>query len=103
MGDGVQVSQSDGIATITWNPAIGSTWSAVLRGLVSGLPVGPGGGDEVCLGDAFVDGSTTDAEDPDPDVAFWYLIRGVNDCGTGSYGFQLQDGVPAPRVSGTCP
>jgi len=100
---GVQVSQSGGIATITWNPALGSTWSDVLRGLVSALPVGPGGGDEVCLVSGTADTSAIDAENPNPDEAFWYLINGTNACGKGPYGSQLQSGVPSPRVSTTCP
>jgi len=99
----VQVSLTDGVATITWNPAVGSTWSAVLRGLVSQLAVGPGGDDEVCLDNVVAGSSTTDATNPDPDAAFWYLIRGVNACGTGPYGFEVEDGVQAPRVSATCP
>ncbi len=101
--DGVQVSHSAGISTITWHQAAGSSWSDVLRGLVSGLPVGPGGGDEVCLENGIAGTSTTDSADPDPGEAFWYLIQGTNSCGRGPYGDQVQDGVPSPRVSATCP
>jgi hypothetical protein len=101
--DGVQVSQSAGISTIIWNQALGSTGSAVLRGLVSGLPVGPGGGDEVCLENGISGTSTTDAADPDPGEPFWYLIQGTSPCGRGPYGDQVQAGVPSPRVSTTCP
>jgi hypothetical protein len=101
---GVQLSQSAGVTTISWNAAIGSTSSGVLRGLVSALPVGPGGGDEVCLQDGVAGTSTIDAQDPDPGAAFWYLVQGANDCGKGPYGFQMQDGVATvPRVSATCP
>ena len=100
---GVQVSLSEGVATITWNPAAGSTGSDVLRGYVSGLPVGPGGGDEVCLENGIAGTSTTDAADPGPDEAFWYLIHGTNSCGDGPYGEQVEGGVPSPRVSATCP
>jgi hypothetical protein len=72
--------------------------------LVSALPVGPGGGDEVCLQDGVAGTSTIDAQDPDPGAAFWYLVQGANDCGKGPYGFQMQDGVATvPRVSATCP
>jgi hypothetical protein len=67
----------------------------VLRGLVSQLPVGPGGGDEACLDDDVTGASLMDAEDPAPDVAFWYLVQGRNACGNGSYGPQ--------RASTTCP
>ena len=66
--NGVAISQdqSQGISTITWHQAPGSLWSDVLRGLVSGLPVGPGGVDEMCLESGIVGTSTTDNADPDP-------------------------------------
>ncbi|HJQ99982.1 MAG TPA: hypothetical protein VJ826_16845, partial [Candidatus Polarisedimenticolaceae bacterium] len=92
--DGVQLSQSNGTTMITWRVAPGSVTSSVLRGLVSQLPVGPGGGDEICLIDT-AGTSTTDPEDPDLGQAFWYLVRGHNDCGNGPYGMA--------RQSTTCP
>jgi hypothetical protein len=103
VNDGVRVSHSPGISTITWQQAAGSTGSDVLRGLVSGLPVGPDGGDEVCLENGIAGTSTTDTADPDPGEAFWYLVQGTNTCGAGPWGVQVQDGVPSPRVSATCP
>ncbi len=93
--DGVRLSHSAGVTTVTWNAAADSTSSAVLRGLVSQLPVGPGGGDEACLDDAVTGASLSDAQDPAPDAAFWYLVQGRNACGSGSYGHQ--------RASTTCP
>jgi uncharacterized repeat protein (TIGR01451 family) len=74
-----------------------------LRGLISGLPVGPGGADEVCVESGIVGTSTTDTAEPNPGEAFWYLVVGTNTCGDGSYGVQVQDGVPTPRASTTCP
>jgi hypothetical protein len=82
---------------------LGATTSSVLRGLVSSLPVGPGGGEEVCLESEIAGNSTTDLEIPEVDTAFWYLIRGANPCGKGPYGSEVQDGVATPRVSATCP
>ena len=101
--EGVLVSQLGGLTTITWNTASGSTWSDVLRGLVGALPVGPGGGDEVCLLGGTAGTVATDPDVPNPDEGFWYLIQGGNDCGKGPFGFQLQGGVSTPRVSATCP
>jgi hypothetical protein len=101
--NGVHVSLLDGVATITWNQAVGSTWSDVLRGLVGGLPVGPGDGDEVCLMSGTSGTSVTDAETPSPDEAFWYLVKGTNECGAGPFGFAIVDGVPVARVTATCP
>jgi len=99
----VQVSLSASIATISWNAAPGSTSSSVLRGQLSGLPVGPGGNDEVCLDSGNVGNSATDAETPNPDEGFWYLVQAANSCGTGPYGNRVQSGVPTPRSSATCP
>jgi len=101
--EGVLVSQLGGVTTITWNNAFGSTWSDVLRGLVASLPVGPGGDDEVCVLGGTAGTTATDPDVPSPDEGFWYLIQGGNDCGKGPFGFQVQDGVPTPRVSATCP
>jgi hypothetical protein len=104
VGDSVTLSQSGGITTISWTPAPDSASSSVLRGLVTQLPVGPGGGDEICLDDGNVSGSTIDAEDPAPDESFWYLVRGVNACGVGPYGYEEAGGANAtPRSSTTCP
>jgi hypothetical protein len=101
--EGVLVSQLAGVTTITWNTAFGSTWSDVLRGLVGALPVGPGGGDEVCLLSGTAGTTATDPDTPNPDEGFWYLIQGGNDCGKGPFGFEVEGGVPTPRVSATCP
>ena len=104
VGNALQVSQNAGVATIPWTAAAGSSASSVLRGLVSALPVGPGGGDESCLGNA-VSGTTMDDSDtPAADDSFWYLVRGVNACGEGTYGYQENNGVPTvERQSTTCP
>jgi hypothetical protein len=102
--DGVRLALSGTDATLTWNVAAGATASDVLRGLLDSLPVGPGGGDETCVGDSIGGSALTDTDVPPPGSSFWYVVRGVSACGTGSYGSQAQDGVPAvPRTSTTCP
>ena len=101
---GVRLSKSGGTATIVWNVAGGAISSDVVRGLLGGLPVGPGGGDETCIDDDTVLTSTTDAASPAAGGGFWYLVRGTNPCGSGPYGYQGLHGVPStPRVSSTCP
>ena len=101
---GVRVSRSGSDAVITWNFAPRATASTVLRGRVSGLPVGPGGADERCLAGDTVVRTLTDPDSPPAGGSFWYLIRGENACGSGPYGFQGLDGAPgAPRLSATCP
>jgi|GEM_PF-1863236 len=80
-------------------PAVsGATRYDVLRGLTAALPVGPGGGDEVCAND--VSNSITDTEKPSSGTAFWYLARAENTCGNGAWGNQSNG---TPRVTTTCP
>lgn len=101
---GVRVSLSGSDAVITWNLAIRATASTVLRGRVRGLPVGSGGADEQCLADDTGLTTLTDSESPTVGDTFWYLVRGENACGSGSYGFEAPNGAPgAPRVSAACP
>jgi hypothetical protein len=89
---------------ITWNLAAGATSSDVLRGSLSGLPVGPGGGDEACLGNV-TDTAYTESTVPPVHGGFWYLVRGVSACQVkGPWGFQSVRGAPGlPRSSSTCP
>jgi hypothetical protein len=84
--------------------AAGATTSGVLRGHVSGLPVGRAGADERCLVTNSEADTLTDPELPASGDAFWYLVRGENVLGNGPYGFEGLHGVPgAPRLSATCP
>jgi hypothetical protein len=102
--NGVRVSRSGTNAVLTWNVAAGATASQVLRGLVSGLPVGPGGADERCLVENTELSTLTDPDLPVSGDSFWYLVRGENVSGAGPYGFEGFNGVPTtPRVSATCP
>ena len=59
----------------------------------------PAGVLETCLGN-FPGTSTTDAFKPPIGGASWYLVRGRNSCGGGTWGVTSSG---APRVSGTCP
>jgi hypothetical protein len=86
-------------ATYTWSALAGATRYDVLRGDVGSFPVGPGGGDEVCF-DNLAGPTLTDGTSPAPGVGFWYLPRGENTCGNGTYGTQSN---LTPRVSTTCP
>jgi len=102
--NGVRVSRSGSDAVLRWNVASGATTSAVLRGHVSGLPVGRAGADERCLVSNSPSDVFTDPELPARGDAFWYLVRGENADGNGPYGFEESHGVPdAPRLSATCP
>ncbi len=71
----------------------------VLRGGLRELPVGSGAG-ETCLASGTVAASTSDLDEPVPGDGFWYLVRGRNGCGTGTYG---ADSAGVSRFSGACP
>jgi hypothetical protein len=86
-------------ATFDWSAAALATRYDVVRGSLSALPVGPSAGDETCFDD-LPGPSLVDSTDPAPDTGFWYLSRGENACGNGSYG-QQSDGTP--RITTTCP
>ncbi|MBZ5637609.1 MAG: hypothetical protein LAO51_02510 [Acidobacteriia bacterium] len=92
--------------TMTWSTAGGGSGTAhdVLRGGLGALPVGPGGNDEVCLADYLAATSLADATTPVVGSGFWYLIRGENTCGEGTYGYERTGGAQgAERTSTTCP
>ncbi|MBI3447514.1 MAG: glycosyl hydrolase [Acidobacteria bacterium] len=88
--------------TLGWNsaaPAAGSaTVHQVLRGGVTGLPVGGAG--ESCLSTGTVATSLADSAVPPGGMAFWYLVRAENACGAGGYGLTS---AGSPRASGACP
>lgn len=84
--------------TITWAASPDATSYDIVRGLVSALPVGPGGNDEVCFG-SVPSASTVDNALPAPGTGFWYLLRGQNTCSNGIYGLQ-SNGLP--QTTTTC-
>jgi hypothetical protein len=89
--------------TFTWSAAAFATSYDVVRGSTRFFPVGPGGDDEVCFGDLTAP-SLADPDVPKEGNAYWYLSRGGNRCGMGSYGWEERNGEPrAPRVTTTCP
>jgi hypothetical protein len=77
---------------------------AVTYDLVSGS-MGPETGVNFSLGACLQPGlgspNTTDLrDDPSPAGEYWYLVRGRNSCGTGTYGASSSG---APRVLPSCP
>jgi len=86
-------------ASYSWSAAASATQYDVVRGGTGALPVGPGGGDEVCFGN--LAGTTlVDPAVPDPGTGFWYLSRGDNACGIGTYGTRSNGST---RSTTTCP
>jgi hypothetical protein len=87
----------------TWNATPSATQYDVVRGAVGALPVGPGNGDEVCF-DNLGAPTLNDASVPALGTAFFYLSRGENTCGNGTWGTQGFHGAPgAVRTTTTCP
>jgi hypothetical protein len=86
-------------ATYSWSAAAYATRYDVVRGSTGALPVGPGDDDEVCFDD-LPGASLADAAVPADGTAFWYLSRGENACGIGTYGTR-SDG--SARITTTCP
>ena len=89
--------------TLAWDSAVPGAGSAtvhdVLTGLVTELPVGAGAS-ESCLESSLAESTTLVADVPGTGAASWYLVRGANGCGAGSYG-SASDGTP--RESNACP
>ncbi len=89
--------------TLTWTsaaPGAGTgTLHDVLRGALAELPVGSGGS-ETCLASGIPDATASDFSIPAEAQAYWYVVRGRNACGVGTYGSQSSG---APRASPTCP
>ena len=84
----------------TFPAALSATSHVAMRGLISGLPVGPGGGDEVCSNLAPGSTAFSDATSPLPGTSYRYLVKGKNACGAGSWGTQSNG---APHVTTSCP
>jgi hypothetical protein len=93
---------TDATVTFIWDSSIPASGSAtvhdVLRGNLSQLPVGMGPS-ETCLLDGTSLATATDSSAPPPGSGYWYLIRGRNACGTGSYGSASNSDV---RASSSC-
>jgi subtilisin-like proprotein convertase family protein len=85
--------------TLTWIAGANATRYDAVRGSLAALPVGPGGGDEVCFGNLATT-AVVDAAVPAVASGFWYLVRGENDCSAGGYGTEKNG---TPRVTTTCP
>ncbi len=89
--------------TLSWNsaaPASGpATVHDVARGLLANLPVGAGPG-ETCVAAGVPASTATDYSSPPSGSGYWYLARGRNACGAGTYG---SAGNGEPRVTAACP
>jgi len=75
--------------TLSWNSAAPASGSGTVHDLVRGsifqFPVGAGG-TETCIASGSAAASAQDPAVPAAGSGFWYLVRGKNGCGNGSYG-----------------
>jgi hypothetical protein len=97
--EGIQLRRRGGQLSYSWSTLPSATGYDIVRGSIGALPVGPGGGDEICFPD-LASPTLTDSTLPAAGGGYWYLSRGKNSCGTGPYGLR-RDGNP--RVTTTCP
>ena len=92
-------------SSLAWTPIPGvppGTVYDVARGLAGPWAVGSGAG-ETCLGTVPAP-AYADSTPPLLGQAFWYLVRGRNACGTGTYGYAAANGVPTTeRITFACP
>lgn len=97
------IEATDSAVTFIWDSSIPESGSAtvhdILRGDLSQLPVGLGAS-ETCLLNGTSLATATDSSLPLPANGYWYLIRGRNVCGNGSYGITSNSDV---RASNSCP
>jgi hypothetical protein len=102
-GEIVGVAFDPDKTTLRWNsaaPAAGTeTIHDVLRGVPGGFPVGSSPS-EICLSSEAPSSSKQDPSVPPAGSGFWYLVRGKNTCGTGTYGFSTEG---TERSSTACP
>jgi hypothetical protein len=100
----VFASKDGTTAVLSWDATAGAATYDLLRGSVLGWPVGSTPAMETCLAGNVVSTRASDDTVPAIGDGYWYLVRADNACGSGSYGSQESQGVPAaPRASATCP
>jgi hypothetical protein len=89
--------------TLSWGSLAAQAGPALtydlMRGLISQQPVG-GGAAETCLAPDTGATQSTDASIPAIGAGLYYLVRGTNVCGVGTYG---STSAGAPRNTAACP
>jgi len=89
--------------TVSWSsaaPGAGiGTVHVVLRGALDRLPVSTQV-KQICVDSAVAGSSVVDSSAPASAAGFYYVVRGSNVCGTGTYGFESSG---TERSTTTCP
>jgi hypothetical protein len=84
----IQVDKSGGDLEISWTPLAGATEYDVVRGDLDLLRSSGGNysiATKECIGNDRTIAPVTHAENPNPGKGFWYLARGDNCGGKGTY------------------
>jgi FtsP/CotA-like multicopper oxidase with cupredoxin domain len=93
-------------STMTWDPLAGAPAGTVYdlsRGALSQLPPGSGAS-ESCVASGTSAPPVSESSLPGLGQGFWYLVRGKNACGTGTWGWAAANGVPTKEeVVTACP
>jgi hypothetical protein len=96
---------SDG-ASLAWDLLAGALPGTVYdlsRGLASELPTGSGPS-ETCAASGTSSPPVADVSRPGIGQSFWYLVRGRDACGTGTWGWAAANGVPTKEeIVRACP
>jgi hypothetical protein len=89
--------------TLLWDSAAPGAGDGTVHDLVVGstseFPVGTGLA-EMCVASGVSEATTSHSVEPASGLGTWYLVRGRNLCGSGTYGFQ-SDGTE--RTTAVCP
>jgi hypothetical protein len=92
--------------TVEWDSAVPSagtdTVHDLMRGVIADLPVS-GAESEVCLLPDSPPTFFVDTESPLPGEGFYYIVRGHNECGDGTYGFASDGSERTPEGPNGCP
>jgi hypothetical protein len=90
--------------TLDWLSAVPASGPAtvhdVMRGTLGAFPVVAGSVDHVCLVDNTAGPSASDIATPGADSGIYYLVRGQNGCGGGTYGYSS---AAVERTTTVCP
>jgi hypothetical protein len=91
------------LQTLSWSSLAAQAGPALtydlMRGFLSQLPAG-GGAAETCVVPDTPSTQASDSTPPATGTGFYYLVRGTNVCGVGTYG---QTSSGAPRLTTACP
>jgi len=79
--------------TFTWSDAPTATMYDVASGGIAALPTGPSGDPDAICFDHLPTATLVDPYTPAPGTGWWYVVRGRNECGIGTFGTQ-SDGSP---------